>query len=192
VGGVLILVAGPSGAGKDTLIDAARCDPAFEARFVFARRIITRCESIGENHIAVSADAFEAMRERGAFLLHWKAHGLQYGLPAELLVDLNAGRCVIANVSRRVVEQARALWPQTEVIEVAVDPAVLRERLVARGREPPEEIEARVRRARDPACTVPPPVHIVDNSRGLEESIAHFKHLLVALTEPASLLAPAH
>jgi phosphonate metabolism protein PhnN/1,5-bisphosphokinase (PRPP-forming) len=189
VGGVLILVAGPSGAGKDTLIDAAQSDPAFQARFVFARRIITRCEGIGENHMAVSADEFEQMRERGAFLLHWEAHGLHYGLPAELLADLKAGRCVIANVSRRVVEQARALWPQMEVIEVAVDPAVLRERLVARGREPLEEIEARVRRAGDPACTVPPPVHIIDNSHRLEESIARFKHLLVALTEPASLAA---
>lgn len=189
VGGVLILVAGPSGAGKDTLMDAARGDPDFKARFVFARRIITRNEAIGEDHVPVSADTFEAMRESGAFLLHWEAHGLHYALPIEVLSELKAGRCVIANVSRRVVNQARAAWPRTEVISVVVDAAVLRERLVARGREPLDEIEARVLRASDAACTIPPPVHIVDNSRGLEESIARFKNLLAMLAEPVPLVA---
>src|SRR5271165_1721482 len=97
---MLVLVVGPSGAGKDTLLDAAQAALAGDPRFRFVRRVITRpAEAGGEAHEAVSEAEFTAR----AFALAWQAHGLRYGIPDDIAVDLAAGRVVVANVSRGVI-----------------------------------------------------------------------------------------
>lgn len=186
--GVLILVAGPSGAGKDTLLNAARGQLRHDPRFTFPKRSITRQDNSAEDHIIVGEANFETLRRNGGFFLSWSAHGLHYGIPVSVLDDLNAGRTVVVNVSRRHVAEARAKWARTEVVLIAVQPDVLRQRLVARGRESAREIEDRVRRATDEACAVQGSVHVVDNSKTLEESAAEFTNLLVSLT--ASVAVP--
>ena len=74
--GRLVLVVGPSGAGKDTLIDLARAACAGEDSVVFARRVVTREASGSEDNEQVTPDAFRQARARGAFAVHWEAHGL--------------------------------------------------------------------------------------------------------------------
>ena len=74
--GNLIYLMGPSGSGKDSLIEATRHSLA-ERGCEVMRRVITRsAESVGEDAQGVSAQAFEALKEQGAFALHWQAHGL--------------------------------------------------------------------------------------------------------------------
>ena len=83
--GTMYLVVGPSGAGKDTLLDGARQALAGDARYVFARRAITRpADAGGEEHDSVTSDEFARRRERGDFMVSWSAHGLDYGLPLSL------------------------------------------------------------------------------------------------------------
>ncbi len=144
--GVLILVAGPSGSGKDTLISEARRHFHSHAQVVFCERIITRADQTGEAHLALSRDDFTRAESEGGFFLSWDAHGLRYGVPAEIEGALRAGKSVVVNVSRRAVAEARAKWPRTFLIHVTARPDILRARLTARGRETPQAIEERLAR----------------------------------------------
>ena len=93
---MLILIVGPSGAGKDTLLNGARDALADDLRFRFVRRIITRPGDMGqEAHESATEQAFELRRQAGDFALTWRAHGLHYGIPAEISMDLARGRVVI-------------------------------------------------------------------------------------------------
>ncbi|MFU8862408.1 MAG: phosphonate metabolism protein/1,5-bisphosphokinase (PRPP-forming) PhnN [Rhodobacterales bacterium] len=143
--GRLISVVGPSGAGKDTLLSGAvACRPAL----VLARRVITRPEEAGgEPYEGVSLVEFEARKSRGAFALHWVAHGLSYGIPATFLREMATGRTVLFNGSRAVLPRATMLYPELAVIVVTADRATLQARLAARGRESGLELDRRLARA---------------------------------------------
>lgn len=146
--GTLVLVVGPSGAGKDTLIDAARAALAGDARFVFVRRVITRPPGLpGEDYISATPEDFARRKARGEFALTWHAHGLDYGIPASIRDELARGRVVVVNASRSILDAARRQFPRVVVVEIRVSPEILRQRLIARGRETPEEIEERIARA---------------------------------------------
>ena len=143
--GTLVLVVGPSGAGKDSLIDGARTALERDARFVFPTRMITRrveCDS--EQHVQISETAFEQMRKSGAFFLSWKAHGHCYGLPADIAKHLAKGRTVVANVSRSVIEDAQAKAAHVSVVHITAPKHVVAERLRRRNRECSDEIEERL------------------------------------------------
>lgn len=146
--GRLVLVTGPSGVGKDSLLDGARAALAGRDEYVFPRRYVTRPAGLGsEDYISVSAADFADMAARGDFALHWPAHGLQYGIPASINADLASGRQVVVNVSRAVIDQARQRYPGLLVLAINASPDVLRQRLQKRGRESPAEIEERLQRA---------------------------------------------
>jgi len=139
---MLILVVGPSGAGKDTLIGIARQALANDQRFRFVRRVITRPpDPEGEDHEPVSETAF-AQRD---FALSWQAHGLHYGIPADITRDLARGIIVVANVSRNVLTDAARRFP-VSIIQVTASPNVLALRLSARGRESLDDMEQRLTR----------------------------------------------
>ena len=95
--GRLICVVGPSGAGKDTLIDAARTQ---RPDLVIVRRVITRPSALGgEDFEGVTQAEFERRKAAGDFALDWRAHGLSYGLPAATLALRDEGRDLLVNGS---------------------------------------------------------------------------------------------
>jgi ribose 1,5-bisphosphokinase len=132
--GRLVLVVGPSGAGKDTLLGLARSAFAGNGDIVFARRSVTREASSFEDNVQLSHDAFRQAVTRSEFALHWQAHGHCYGLPRAIDQDIRAGRCVVANVSRTVVETARESYANVTVVSVTAPPEILADRLAARAR----------------------------------------------------------
>ncbi|MBL4692723.1 MAG: phosphonate metabolism protein/1,5-bisphosphokinase (PRPP-forming) PhnN [Magnetovibrio sp.] len=172
--GTLYLVVGPSGSGKDSLIDGAKAALVNDDQYVFPRRYITRsAKSGGENHIPVSSELFAELLAGNKMILSWPAHGLQYGIPASVEDDLAAGRHVVLNVSRTIVDQARVELAPVEVIYITVDEDVLTQRLQARGRETMADIKRRVARASQYKITGND-VHIVDNGGPLKKSISDF------------------
>jgi ribose 1,5-bisphosphokinase len=139
---MLVLVVGPSGAGKDTVLGLARSALAGDSRFHFVRRVITRPADAGhEDHEAVSEAAF-AQR---TFALQWRAHGLRYGIPADVIERLAQSMVVVANASRAVIAEAASRFA-TRVVVVTAPPAVLARRLAARGRETEADVAARLMR----------------------------------------------
>lgn len=132
--GRLVLVVGPSGAGKDTLIDCVRAACRDRTDILFPRRVITRPSTAAEDHDTVTEAAFEHAASEGAFAIWWSAHRLKYGIPIAIDAGLQAGRTVVCNVSRTVVQAARARYAHVAVVLVTAPPEVLSARLSGRAR----------------------------------------------------------
>jgi len=145
--GRLVLVAGPSGAGKDTLITLARAACRNDATVVFPRRIVTRPASAFEDNESMPEDAFAQAAANGAFALWWSAHGHGYGIPIAVDGDIEVGRTVVCNVSRAVVGAARERYAHVIAVLVTAPRELLEMRLAARDRASDKSIEERVGRA---------------------------------------------
>ncbi len=183
--GALVLVVGPSGAGKDALMDAARSALAGDEGFRFARRLITRPALAGaEDHDSCDEAGFAAAQARGELALSWAADGLHYGIPARELAGIAGGQVVIANVSRGAIGQAEALAGRVVVVEIAAPAAVLAKRLAARGRESEAEIAARLAREA-PLTTERAELRRIVNDRTIAEAAGELLGLLCALADPA-------
>lgn len=143
--GRLIAVVGPSGVGKDSLIDAllsARTD------LERVRRVVTREDGAGGEEITSVTEAeFRVMAESGDFVLWWTAHGLLYGIPVSVVDSLAAGRDAIVNLSRSVLDEARRAFPGLVILSMTAKPEVLAKRLSGRARESTAEIARRLQRA---------------------------------------------
>ncbi len=168
--GIMVVVVGPSGAGKDTLMALAAQHFGSRPNVHFVRRVITRDgDAGGEDHLAVSEAGFVSMEQSGSFAVWWEAHGLKYGIPAEVSVALSKGHLVIANGSRSALHRFHAAFPRLKVINVTARPEVLAGRLEARGRETHEDIMARLARG---SLTVRGDYDVInlDNSGSLAEA----------------------
>lgn len=166
--GRLIAVVGPSGAGKDSLMEALQARRPDLHR---VRRVITRHEAAGgEDFEGVSPALFAARAAGGDFALHWQAHGLSYGVPAAVVEVLATGRDALVNLSRGVLGRAQAKFPTLHVLQVTARPEVLAERLSGRGRESAAEIARRLSR---PAPPVPEGLTVteIDNSGALGDAV---------------------
>ena len=145
--GRLVLVVGPSGAGKDTLLGLAQAACTDDQNVVFPRRVVTRESSAAEDNIAMSPDEFRRGIDHGDFAVHWEAHGHSYALPLEINDDIRAGRAVVVNVSRTVIAALRQAYANVVVVAITAPPDVLAQRLAARARHSDGNIADRLSRS---------------------------------------------
>jgi ribose 1,5-bisphosphokinase len=186
--GVFVAVVGPSGAGKDTILDFARRHFADEADVEFVRRVITRpSDTAAEDHDTLADAAFDEAEAHGAFALSWQAHGLKYGLPASVDMAIADGRVAVANLSRGALPALRERYLNVMIVEITARPEILAERLAARGRESRGEVLARLaRQAQFDAAAIG--AISIDNSGDREEAGERFVAVLrkaIALSDVA-------
>lgn len=172
--GRLVLVVGPSGAGKDTLIGLAQTACAGDIKIVFPQRVVTREASSFENNEAVNPIRFGQMLAHGDFAFQWEAHGLRYGVPRSIVDDVKAGRAVVVNASRTIIEFARRSYANVTVVSVTAPPEILAQRLAARARSSDGQLDGRLRRA-----VAAPAADVVINNIGRAED--HAAELLKAI-----------
>lgn len=153
--GRLVLVVGPSGAGKDTLLRLAKAACTDDLNIVFPRRVITREASASEDNEEVSAGTFQEALTRGEFAMHWEAHGHCYALSRAIDDDIRAGRTVVANVSRTVIAAIRRAYADVVVVSITAPPNVLAERISLRARGSDGRIEQRLNRTVEDASAAP-------------------------------------
>lgn len=190
--GWFVAIVGPSGAGKDTVINAVHEVLANNEDFLFTRRIITRQSGISrqnrqdenskklgnEDNIEVSVAKFQKLLDQDAFSMHWFAHGICYGLPADIENDVKQGKIVIANISRTSLGMAKKLFDHVFVVEINAPAKILKERLINRKRESKSDIAERLERANVPILLPDGAEHCyIDNSGDVK--IAVGKLLLI-------------
>lgn len=171
--GRLLVVVGPSGAGKDSLIACARQALSGDPSILFVRRVVTRATPSGEDHDCLSLGEFAEARASGQFAVHWDAHGLSYGVPATVRAHLDAGGVAVLNGSRAALPAIRAAFEPVTIVHVTASPDILARRLAARGRESETDISRRLQRS-----TIDPSRSgdwvDIDNSGPIEIAATHF------------------
>lgn len=172
--GSLVLVVGPSGVGKDSLINGARKALDNDKRFIFVRRTVTRpADTQLEDHDSMALEDFQRAEAAGRFALSWDAHNLRYGLPISVETDIALGKVVVANVSRHVISAAREKYPACSVVLITAEISLRAERLIARGREGVEQVTSRLARESAPVPSGVSPI-IIDNSGSLAIGVTAF------------------
>ena len=167
--GRLIAVVGPSGVGKDSVMQGLA---AVMPKLHLVRRVITRAPGLGgEDYDAVCEPQFQDLVNDGAFAVHWGAHGLFYGIPQTVRYQLNKGTDCLANFSRRALRVGADAFPNFAVLNITAEPETLAARLTARGRESEADIARRLSEAAKPP---PEGLNIItlSNDGPLDQTIA--------------------
>ncbi|WP_245152464.1 phosphonate metabolism protein/1,5-bisphosphokinase (PRPP-forming) PhnN [Allopusillimonas soli] len=164
---------GPSGAGKDAVLRGVA--QRMGAQAFIASRVITRPPSSTEDGaMPVSSTEFEIMEAAGLFALSWRANELAYGILRHIDIMLARGRDVFVNGSRAYLPHAALRYPRLVPVLLTVEPALLRDRLLSRGRETRVQIEARLarnNRFEKLSGTAGTRLLHIDNSGALENAI---------------------
>ncbi|KEJ87897.1 phosphonate metabolism protein/1,5-bisphosphokinase (PRPP-forming) PhnN [Sulfitobacter donghicola] len=166
--GRLIAIVGPSGVGKDSVMEALA---AQAPRITLVRRTITRpTKAGGEAFEGVTTAEFLTRQAAGAYVLSWQAHDLRYGIPATVQQALEAGADLLVNLSRGVLLEAQQNFPRFEVINLTATRETLAARLSGRGRETAQQIAARLDRA---ASAIPPEITVTtfENNGVLDDTV---------------------
>ncbi len=182
--GVLLYVIGPSGCGKDSLISYARAALESDSDIVFAHRYITRPHDAGgENHVSLSEAEFNSRLARDLFCLHWRSHGMCYGIGCEINLWLAKGLTVILNGSRAYLSQASQQYPELVPLLIEVSSDILRDRLYSRGRESAADIQSRLMRAQKFKAMQHPKLLRFSNDAPLGETGPVFVALIKSQTQ---------
>ena len=149
--GILIVVSGFSGAGKGTVMK--RLMEKYSDDYALSISMTTRNprdgEVDGEHYFFVSREQFEENIGKGGFIEHAQYCGNYYGTPRDYVEkQLMAGKNVILEIEIQGALLVKEKFPDTLLLFVSPPSAVeLKKRLVGRGTESMEQIEARLKRA---------------------------------------------
>ena len=144
--GLLLVVSGPSGAGKGTICKAIlEENDQIKLSVSATTRKPRNGEVHGVNYFFLEKEEFTSMIEKGEFLEYAQIYDNFYGTPkAAIMETLAKGQDVILEIEMQGARQVKKVYP--EGIFIFVLPPSLKElknRIVGRGTETAEEIEKR-------------------------------------------------
>ena len=146
----LIVVSGPSGVGKTTLVDRLLAsDPLVRRSISATTRPARPGEVDGRDYFFISRERFEAMKN-GEFAEWFDVHGALYGTPKQFLEgELAAGRDVILNIDIQGANQVKRSFPGAAMVFI-LPPSFrdLEARLQARGDVSGDPLKVRLANAR--------------------------------------------
>ena len=145
---LLVVLSGPSGTGKDSVIARLReRRDGFRVPVTMTTRAPRPGERDGRDYIFVSEEEFERRIDAGELLEHARVYGRLYGVPRSELRRALEGADAIVRVDVQGAATLRARLPGALLVYLEPDsPGRLEERLRARG-EAEEEIDRRLRAA---------------------------------------------
>jgi guanylate kinase len=178
--GLLIVISGPSGVGKDTLI---RRLLEIDKNLVYSVSGTTRRPRPGEkpdeNYTFLTRDEFEALIGKGAFLEHATYNGQLYGTFKDRVEKARAaGRDVVLKIDVQGGEQVRRLVPDgVFIFVIAPSEQELERRRVSRGSETAQDMAARKRIAEDEMKYAAHYQHVVTND-DVERAVAEIGEII--------------
>jgi|SRR5947209_3166661 len=179
----VIVITGPSGVGKGTLIRGLlERLPQLELSVSATTRSPRAGERDGVDYHFLTPAEFEARLEAGAFLEHAMYAGNHYGtLRDEVLRRADEGRPVVLEIEVQGARQVREALPDALAVFIA-PPSIeaLRSRLVGRGTDSPDQVASRLETAREELSARDEFARVVVNDR-LEQAVEE----LVSIVEGA-------
>jgi guanylate kinase len=176
-GAMLVIISGPSGVGKDTIIDALRArphDPDYHYVVTCTTRAMRPGEVDGVDYHFLDRDTFAAHRQAGEFLEASRVHQNWYGTPrGQVREALAAGRDVILKIDVQGAAIVKGKVPGALLIFI-VPPSLedLFQRLRSRATESADELEVRQRNAAIELARQDDYDYVVTNETGQVERTA--------------------
>jgi guanylate kinase len=180
------VITGPSGVGKGTLIRGLlERVPELELSVSATTRAPRPGEQDGVDYHFLSPDEFEARVAAGDFVEHAEYSGNRYGtLRSDLERRLKHGAGVVLEIEVQGARQVRAAMPDAVAVFIAPPSReALRARLVGRGTDSSEEVEARLRTAEGELEAQPEFAHVVVNDR-LEQATEELIRIVREAIDP--------
>jgi guanylate kinase len=185
--GLLVVVSGPSGVGKDAVLAALRrLHPQIHYPVTATTRPQRAGEVDGRDYLFISPERFEQLVAEGGFLEHAEVYGRRYGVPkARVRDELAAGRDVVVKVDVQGARTIRALAPDAVLVFLAA-PSMdeLERRLRERKTESAEQLAIRIETAREEMAQASWFDRVIVN--GTDDVEGTVKELIAAMDEERS------
>jgi guanylate kinase len=181
----VFVITGPSGVGKGTLIRRllARV-PTLELSVSATTRPPRPGEQTGVDYHFLTEAEFDAHVAAGDFLEHASYSGRRYGtLRTELERRLGDGVPIVLEIEVQGARQVRSSMPEAVAVFIAPpSPQALRERLIGRGTDPPEQIDVRLATAQRELAARDEFAHVIVND-DLEQATAELEAIVTGALE---------